>query len=161
MADRGLYQKHSLDYPLLKDFATYLEKELCNENFKQEVENVARFLFYADPQQLSLLFVRHREKLRQYLCELSGAKLSKQTQQNYLKSLKRFLVYYTVSTSLRRDDGELHADCKDFIDFIGCGWHGNLGVVCGEDNPQWLFVSADAFNHVHRGIPFGRNVLYK
>ncbi|XP_076580319.1 uncharacterized protein LOC143316317 [Chaetodon auriga] len=38
MAQRGLYQRHSLDYPLLKDFGLYLERELCNENFKQEEE---------------------------------------------------------------------------------------------------------------------------
>lgn len=42
MAEKGLYKKHSLDHPLLKDFATYLEKDLLNENFKQEV----RILFY-------------------------------------------------------------------------------------------------------------------
>lgn len=42
MAEKGLYKKHSLDHPLLKGFATYLEKDLLNENFKQEV----RILFY-------------------------------------------------------------------------------------------------------------------
>ncbi|XP_028297524.1 uncharacterized protein LOC114459484, partial [Gouania willdenowi] len=119
MADKGLYQKHSLDHPLLKDFATYLEKELCNENFKQEVDNVARYLYYADPQTPSLRFVMDREKLRAYMCELSDAKLSKQTQLNYLKSLKRFLYFHTVNTSLSRDDAELHAQCKGFMEFIG------------------------------------------
>ncbi|XP_070814255.1 uncharacterized protein [Chaetodon trifascialis] len=72
-----------------------------------------------DPQKPSLQFVRNREKIQQYLCELSEAKLTKQTQMNYLKSLKRFLVYHTVNTSLRREDETLHADCKDFIDYIG------------------------------------------
>ncbi|XP_076581819.1 uncharacterized protein LOC143317613 [Chaetodon auriga] len=119
MAQRGLYQRHSLDYPLLKDFGLYLERELCNENFKQEVENVARYLYYFDPQQPSLQFVRNREKIRQYLCELSRAKLTKQTQINYLKSLKRFLMYHTINTNLRREDQTLHGDCKDFIDYIG------------------------------------------
>ncbi|MGL4353265.1 MAG: hypothetical protein ACRCTP_04935 [Aeromonas popoffii] len=37
MAEKGLYQKHSLDHPLLKVFAMYLEKALVNEHFKQEV----------------------------------------------------------------------------------------------------------------------------
>ncbi|XP_076579912.1 uncharacterized protein LOC143316080 [Chaetodon auriga] len=119
MAQRGLYQRHSLDYPLLKDFGLYLERELCNENFKQEVENVARYLYSFDPQQPSLQFVRNREKIRQYLCELSRAKLTKQTQMNYLKSLKRFLMYHTINTNLRREDQTLHGDCKDFIDYIG------------------------------------------
>ncbi|KAI7790575.1 reverse transcriptase, partial [Triplophysa rosa] len=67
-------------------FATYLEKDLQNEHFKQEVENVARFLHFMDPQQPSLLFVRNREKSKLYLDE---AKLTKQTPLNHLKSLKR------------------------------------------------------------------------
>ncbi|XP_034551720.1 uncharacterized protein LOC117821497 isoform X2 [Notolabrus celidotus] len=119
MAEKGLYQKHSLDHPLLKDFGTYLEKDLGNENFKQEVENVARFLFYVNPRQPSLEFVRDRAKIQQYLRELSDAKLTKQTQQNYLKSLKRFLVYHTVNTNLRHEDENLYGDCKYFMDFIG------------------------------------------
>ncbi|XP_041799710.1 uncharacterized protein LOC121611295 isoform X2 [Chelmon rostratus] len=119
MAEKGLYEKHSMDYPLLKDFATYLEKDLQNENYKQEVDNVARFLYYADPQAPSLEFVRNREKISQYLRELSEAKLTKQTQQNYLKSLKRFLSYHTVNTNLRHVDRPLFEDCKHFIEFIG------------------------------------------
>lgn len=49
-----------------------------------------------DPQAPSLEFVRNRDKITQYLRELSEAKLTKQTQQNYLKSLKRLvhLVFF-------------------------------------------------------------------
>lgn len=42
MAEKGLYRRHSLEHPLLKEFATYLEKDLQNENYKQEV----RILFH-------------------------------------------------------------------------------------------------------------------
>ncbi|KAG7455566.1 hypothetical protein JOB18_000383 [Solea senegalensis] len=119
METMGLYKKHSLDYPLLRDFGNYLEKELYNENFKQEVENVSRYLYYVDSLAPSLEFVRNREKLREYLRRLSEAKLKKQTQLNYLKSLKRFLLYHTVNTNLRQDDQDLHAECKHFIEYIG------------------------------------------
>ncbi|XP_038550946.1 uncharacterized protein LOC119884641 [Micropterus salmoides] len=98
MAERGLYNKHSLEHPLLKGFATYLEKDLYNENFKQEVENVARFLYYMDPQSLR-------------------GKLKTQTQLNYLNSLKRFLTYHTVYTNLRNEDEKLHEDCRQFIEY--------------------------------------------
>lgn len=60
-----------------------------------QVENVARFLHFMDPKQPSLLFVRDREKTKQYLRELSEAKLTRQTQLTYLKSLRR-LVWYDV-----------------------------------------------------------------
>ncbi|XP_028296774.1 uncharacterized protein LOC114458554 [Gouania willdenowi] len=136
MADKGLYQKHSLDHPLLKDFATYLEKELCNENIKQEVDNVSRYLYYVDPQTPSLRFVMNREKLRAYMCELSDAKLSKQTQLNYLKSLKRFLYFHTVNTSLSRDDVELHAQCKGFMEFIGLRQKVCSKQVVQRDHPE-------------------------
>ncbi|KAF0022190.1 hypothetical protein F2P81_025556 [Scophthalmus maximus] len=74
---------------------------------------------YVNPERPSLQFVNNREKLRQYLRDLSEAKLKKQTQQNYLKSLKRFLHFHTVQTNLRHEDEALHTECKHFIDFIG------------------------------------------
>ncbi|CAK6977843.1 uncharacterized protein LOC121611917 [Scomber scombrus] len=77
------------------------------------------FLYYVDPQAPSLEFVRNRDKIRQYLRELSKATLTKQTQQNYLKSLKRFLLYHTVNTNLRHHDPALYEDCEHFIEFLG------------------------------------------
>lgn len=56
------------------------------------MENVARFMYYVDPARPSFLFVQQREKLQEYLRKLSEAKLSKQTQLNYLKSLKRLVA---------------------------------------------------------------------
>ncbi|XP_034025740.1 uncharacterized protein LOC117510222 isoform X2 [Thalassophryne amazonica] len=118
MAEMGLHQKHSLDHPLLRDFGKYLLNDLDNENYKQEVENVARFLFYMDPARPSLLFVRDRERTKEYLRKLSEAHLTKQTQVNYLKSLKRFLKYHTVCTNLVLDDRDLHTDTKHYIEYI-------------------------------------------
>ncbi|XP_049425575.1 uncharacterized protein LOC125884641 [Epinephelus fuscoguttatus] len=119
MAEKGLYRRHSTDHPLLRDFAIYLSKDLNNENYKQEVENVARVLFYMDPAQPSLQFVRDREKTKEYIRQLSEAQLTKQTQVNYLKSLKRFLHYHTVSTNLLFNDPDLHSHAKHYMEFIG------------------------------------------
>ncbi|XP_072563142.1 uncharacterized protein [Paramormyrops kingsleyae] len=119
MAEKGLYRKHSLDHPLLKGFATYLERDLQNENFKQEVENVARFLCFMNPQEPSLEFVKEREKTRHFFSELTEAKLTKQTQINYIKSLKRFLKYHTIDTDLRSNNERLWRDAKHFIDYLG------------------------------------------
>ncbi|XP_072563161.1 uncharacterized protein [Paramormyrops kingsleyae] len=116
MQEKGLYRKHSLDHPLLKGFATYLEKDLLNENFKQEVENASRFMFYMNPLKPSLEFVREREKARLFFRELSEAGLSGQTQVNYLKSLRRFLKYHTVITDLRHDSRGLWNDAKFFME---------------------------------------------
>nr|XP_023668575.1 uncharacterized protein LOC111844373 [Paramormyrops kingsleyae] len=119
MQEKGLYRKHSLDHPLLKGFATYLEKDLLNENFKQEVENVSRFMFFVNPKEPSLEFVREREKTKLFFRELTEAGLSRQTQVNYMKSLKRFLKYHTVATDLRRDDIALWNEARFFVEYLG------------------------------------------
>ncbi|KAF4070730.1 hypothetical protein AMELA_G00276870 [Ameiurus melas] len=116
---KGLYKKHSTDHAMLRGFFSFLQRDLQNENPNQEVEDVARFLCYMDPRAPSLEFVRDREKTQQFFRELTGVGLSKQTQLNYMKSLKRFLTYQTISTNLRHDDNDLHTDCREFIDFLG------------------------------------------
>ncbi|KAL7852899.1 hypothetical protein SRHO_G00186840 [Serrasalmus rhombeus] len=118
MASLGYYKKHSLDHDLLVSFAKFLQFDMSNENFKQEVENVARFLYFMDPQQASLLFVRQHEKSREYFLKLSEAGLSKQTVQNYIKSVKRFLKFHTGSTDLCFTDRVLHEDCKNYISLL-------------------------------------------
>ncbi|XP_049325546.1 uncharacterized protein LOC125785635 isoform X3 [Astyanax mexicanus] len=118
MSSLGLYKKHSLDHSLLAKFAKFLQSDLWNENFKQEVENVARFLYYMDPQQASLQFVRQHEKTREYFLKLSEAGLCKQTVQNYIKSVKRFLKFHVGSTNLCFEDRVLHADCQNYVLFL-------------------------------------------
>ncbi|KAG9261351.1 hypothetical protein AMEX_G24872 [Astyanax mexicanus] len=118
MSSLGLYKKHSLDHILLAKFAKFLQSDLRNENFKQEVENVARFLYYMDPQQASLQFVRQHEKTREYFLKLSEAGLCKQTVQNYIKSVKRFLNFHVGSTNLCFEDRVLHADCQNYVLFL-------------------------------------------
>ena len=54
---------------------------------------MARFLYYMNPREASLEFVRDKEKTRRYLRELHDAKLTNQTQLNYLKSLKRLVAF--------------------------------------------------------------------
>ncbi|KAG9331070.1 hypothetical protein JZ751_020291 [Albula glossodonta] len=118
MAKAGLYKKHSLDHPLLKGFISYLKKDLANENYKQEVDNVARYLYFMDPTEPNLKFVRSPERTREYYYKLVGAKLCTQTVKNYIKSLKRFLKYQTACTRLMLKNRDLHQDCKKFIDFL-------------------------------------------
>ena len=47
MLEKGLYQRHSLDHPLLKDFGNYLRKDLLNENYMQEVRTTIEHCFYS------------------------------------------------------------------------------------------------------------------
>ena len=40
MLEKGLHERHSLDHPLLRDFAKHLEKDLLNESYKPEVRTI-------------------------------------------------------------------------------------------------------------------------
>uniref|UniRef100_A0A3B1IDY1 Si:dkeyp-87d1.1 n=1 Tax=Astyanax mexicanus TaxID=7994 RepID=A0A3B1IDY1_ASTMX len=115
MASAGLYFKHSTAHPLLKSFAHYLEVDLENDNFTQEVENVARFMYFMDPKQPSLLFVHQTERTREYFNTLSEVGLSKQTVHNYIKSVK-----ILTEGSLQPKDcwAVLEAANKDFLAVI-------------------------------------------
>ncbi|XP_057693449.1 uncharacterized protein LOC130916608 [Corythoichthys intestinalis] len=118
MAQMGLDKKHSVDHPLLKEFAQYLHEDLGIDNYKQEVENVARFMYFMDPSQPSLLFVRDREKTWEYLRKLNAAHLCKQTQISHLKNIRRFLVHSSANTNLYRTDEKLSREVVMYMDFI-------------------------------------------
>ncbi|XP_013855926.1 uncharacterized protein LOC106511726 [Austrofundulus limnaeus] len=119
MMQKGLYQKHSRDHKLLKEYATFLHKDKGLDNYRQDVDNVARYLHYMDPSGPSLRFVMQpRDKTKQYLRDLQEAKLKKRTQVNYLKSLRRFLYFHTYDADLKQEDPVLHAHCVDFLDFL-------------------------------------------
>ncbi|CAL8236693.1 unnamed protein product [Arctogadus glacialis] len=112
MYEKGLYNRHSLDHPLLQAFAMHLNKEKNIQNYKQEVENVSRFLYFVNNEEASLQFVYQRQKLDVFLKEITG--LTKRTQSNYLKSLKRFLNFHTDRTNLHSMDADLHEECTEY-----------------------------------------------
>ncbi len=49
-------------------------------------------MYFMDPTEPNLMFVQQVEKVREYFNVLSSTKLSKQTVQNYWKSLKRSVM---------------------------------------------------------------------
>ncbi|CAL9688300.1 unnamed protein product [Knipowitschia caucasica] len=118
MAAMGLYGIHPMDHPLLKDFATFLKETKKFENFIQDVRNVSRFLFYANPEEASLQFVNNRELLRLFIRRLTGAQLKAQSRLNYLKSLKLFLDFHTHYSDLAKENAVLYEQCVNFIDFL-------------------------------------------
>uniref|UniRef100_A0AAZ3RA98 Uncharacterized protein n=1 Tax=Oncorhynchus tshawytscha TaxID=74940 RepID=A0AAZ3RA98_ONCTS len=111
----GLYQKHPLDCDLLAGFGKFLRDDNNIPNFKQEVANVSRFLFYMDSNKPSLDFVNNLEKSRSFFTKLADIGQKKQTIANYMKNLKRFLRYIIAITSLIQTDRALFEQCKHFL----------------------------------------------
>ncbi|XP_041111404.1 uncharacterized protein LOC121318606 [Polyodon spathula] len=114
MKEHGLYEKHNTDSDLLSGFKKYLRDDLGIPHCKQEVDNVARFLYFMDAQEPGLQFVRDIEKTRSFFTKLSHIGLKKQTVTNFLKNLKRFLRYIIYNTTLSSTDTLLYRDCRAF-----------------------------------------------
>ncbi|XP_073472832.1 uncharacterized protein [Aquarana catesbeiana] len=89
MRKGGLYERHSLKAPMLKEFATYLHETLVMENYKQEVEDVVRFLYFMNPKRVNLHFVKDIGKVNTFI------------------SLKRHLKNRTISGYLKHECTEL------------------------------------------------------
>ncbi|KAM9492395.1 uncharacterized protein ACWYII_004282 isoform 2-T2 [Salvelinus alpinus] len=113
MQSSGLYQKHPLDCDLLAGFGKYLRDDNNIPNFKQEVANVSRFLFYMDSNKPSLDFVNNLEKSRSFFTKLADIGQKKQTIANYMKNLKRFIRYNM--TRLIQTDRAVFEQCKHFL----------------------------------------------
>ncbi|XP_063818596.1 uncharacterized protein LOC135056855 [Pseudophryne corroboree] len=118
MHTAGMYSKHSMRTPLIKGFRNYLVKTLEVCNSKQEVENVARYLYFMDPQKASMEFVENIEKTNLYFTKLGETGLCSQTQFNYLKSIRRFIQYQTTATNLGATDPQLFQACRHFLKVI-------------------------------------------
>ncbi|XP_068115862.1 uncharacterized protein [Hyperolius riggenbachi] len=115
MKKAGLYKRHSLNAPLLKSFALYLQENLRVKRYQQEVEDVARFLYFMNPRSVNLNFVKDIERVNQFLTKLSGI-LKSQTIFNYLKHVRRFVNFQIKSTNLRMNKRSLFRDCSYFMD---------------------------------------------
>ncbi|XP_077127888.1 uncharacterized protein LOC143783364 [Ranitomeya variabilis] len=114
MKTAGLYKRHSLTHPILQRFADYLQNTLRVQNYKQEVENVARFLYFMDPVQVTLNFVLDIERAISFFNKLQDLKLASQTIFNYLKHLKRFIHHQLRATNLAHENRELYNSFKIF-----------------------------------------------
>ncbi|KAM4048863.1 uncharacterized protein ACNLHF_015557 [Anomaloglossus baeobatrachus] len=115
MKEAGLYRQHSLEDPMIKGFASYLQHTLGVTNYRQEVENVARFLYYMNPQRANLEFVKDIEKANFFFTKLRELSLENQTVFNYLKNIRRFMTYQMRGTNLSAQRLQLFQSCNFFM----------------------------------------------
>ncbi|XP_056408788.1 uncharacterized protein LOC130316815 [Hyla sarda] len=108
MTEAGMYKRHSLEKKPISDFASYLSKTLGVVRYKQEVENVARFLYYMDNEKPSLKFIYNIQKTNKYFAKLLDIGNTNQTVFNYMKNLKRFISYLMDATDLSITDKEAY-----------------------------------------------------
>ncbi|PIO14076.1 hypothetical protein AB205_0098570 [Aquarana catesbeiana] len=113
MRKGGLYERHSLKAPMLKEFTTYLNETLEMENYKQEIEDVARFLYFMNPKRVNLHFVKDIGKVNTFIS--LKRHLKNRTISGYLKHVRRFVTYQVKGTNLSVKDPELFQHCTFFM----------------------------------------------
>ncbi|KAM4048967.1 uncharacterized protein ACNLHF_026363 [Anomaloglossus baeobatrachus] len=119
MREAGLYKRHAINLEPISGFVKYLSKTLSVIRYKQEVENVARFLYYMDNNSPSLKFVYNIEKTNDYFSMLLEIGNTHQTVFNYLKNVKRFIYYSLNATSLAYKDKETYQAANTFFLQLG------------------------------------------
>ncbi|XP_077136625.1 uncharacterized protein LOC143793494 isoform X2 [Ranitomeya variabilis] len=119
MAETGMYMRHSLDLEPIAGFARYLSKTLQVVRYKQEVENVARFLYFMDKEKPSLKFLYDIEKTNDYFCKLLEIGNTHQTVFNYMKNVKRFIRYLMNATSLPHKDQKTSGAAGTYLGRLG------------------------------------------
>ncbi|XP_056407571.1 uncharacterized protein LOC130301099 isoform X2 [Hyla sarda] len=119
MADAGMYKRHSVELEPLAGFQKFLSKTLRIVRYKQEVENVARFLFFANKKKPALDFIYNIEKSYDYFDKLLEIGNTHQTVFNYLKNVKRFVSYLMNATSLVFRDKETYSAAGIYLSQLG------------------------------------------
>ncbi|XP_077109585.1 uncharacterized protein LOC143766084 [Ranitomeya variabilis] len=115
MMAAGLYKRHSLQDPLLVGFSNYLQHTLGVRYFRQEVADVARFLFYMNPKVANLDFVKDVQRVHSFFTKLRHLNLANQTIFNYLKHVRRFMTYNLRASNLFERNRALFKSCEFFL----------------------------------------------
>ncbi|XP_063814060.1 uncharacterized protein LOC135054707 [Pseudophryne corroboree] len=118
MQDAGMYAKHSKRTPLLQNFKRHLKDTLDVRNCKQEVENVSRYLYFMDPQEACMDFVKDIVKTNMFFTKLKNIGLKSQTLCGYLKNIRRFVYYHTTATNMGVEEPHLYHACIRFLGAI-------------------------------------------
>ncbi|XP_041418353.1 uncharacterized protein LOC108705534 isoform X2 [Xenopus laevis] len=114
MKEAGLYNRHPSSAPLLKAFTDFLTRTLGVTRYKQEVENVARFLYFMNPQDANLAFVKDIQRTNEFFLKLQEI-VSHQTVFTYLKHVRRFVKFQIDNTNLFATDLSMHNACNNFM----------------------------------------------
>ncbi|OCT75034.1 hypothetical protein XELAEV_18034021mg [Xenopus laevis] len=113
MREAGLYNRFPLNAPLLKAFTNFLTRSFGVTRYKQEVENVSRFLYFMNPQDANLTFVKNLQRTEFFTRQQEI--VTHQTAFSYLKHVRRFVNFEIDNTNLLSTDPLLYSACKKFI----------------------------------------------
>ncbi|XP_077110575.1 uncharacterized protein LOC143766645 isoform X4 [Ranitomeya variabilis] len=111
LSEAGLQQKHDLASPTLTRFKEYLQKTHSEMSVERMVDNVARFLYYVSPEEITLDFLKEFDKTMAYFDTLSKLKTAEQTLKKYIGNVRQLVFFLTGDLD---EETKIHA--KSFLE---------------------------------------------
>ncbi|XP_077112523.1 uncharacterized protein LOC143767887 [Ranitomeya variabilis] len=108
----GFHNKYDIDLPVLISFKQYLEKNFSELCIRQMVENVSRYLYFMNPDGISLEFMNDLENTKRFVSTLLSLKTSRCTVKKYLKHSQHF-VRFAISEDFPNDIGDDRKQAAD------------------------------------------------
>uniref|UniRef100_A0A8C1S358 Si:dkey-23a23.2 n=1 Tax=Cyprinus carpio TaxID=7962 RepID=A0A8C1S358_CYPCA len=173
MKEAGLHNKFPAQAKLLVDFKKYLIVSKKVLNWKQEVDNVSRFLRYLQPTGIepSLDFLSKTKEAQDFLTALKRTDMSSATVHNYIKSMNRFLEYLTLRLDFQKRDPQLRTNCQRYTKILETLWKTVLkshdektsdsrpeGTPCIKDCQKILREAKPDFLWIHENLLMGKKV---
>ncbi|XP_044143056.1 uncharacterized protein LOC122932613 isoform X2 [Bufo gargarizans] len=128
LAEAGIYRKHDLGCPLLESFKHYLKLHYTLPTIKQIMENVARYLYFVNPHEITLEFISHPEKTKAFIQTFFDSKTSEGTVKLYVSHIGLFVKFVLSEQFPNAIEEITKQDAKIFL--------ARLKKMTGETNPK-------------------------
>ncbi|XP_059364909.1 uncharacterized protein si:dkey-23a23.2 [Carassius carassius] len=171
--EEGLLDKFPARAGLLVDFKNYLTMSKKVPNWKQEIDNVSRFLRYLHPTEIepSLDFLSKSRETQDFLTALKHTDVSSATIHNYIKSMNRFLEYLMLRLDFQKRDPQLSTNCQRYANMLKTLQKTVLkshddktsdsrpeGTPCIKDCQKILREAKPDFLCIHKNLLIGKKV---
>ncbi|XP_073416500.1 uncharacterized protein [Dendrobates tinctorius] len=104
-------QKHDVTSPVLTSFKESLQKTYSEVSVERMVNNVARFLSYVSPGEITPNFMKELDKTMAYFDALSKLKRDENTMKKYIANVRQLVLFLTGDLD---EEAKIHA--KSFLE---------------------------------------------
>ncbi|KAM4035015.1 uncharacterized protein ACNLHF_021720 [Anomaloglossus baeobatrachus] len=116
LSEAGLQLKHDIKSPMLTSFKDYLRKTLSATSVVPMVDNVAKFLYYVSPKEITLDFIKNFDNTMAYFDVLSKLKTAEKTMKKYIGNVRRLVIFLTEGNYSGDLDEETKSGAKSFLE---------------------------------------------
>ncbi|XP_073437094.1 uncharacterized protein [Dendrobates tinctorius] len=115
LSEAGMYKKHDINSPMLTRFKTFLQATHKEISAEAMVDHVAKFLYFINPEEITLDFINESDKTKAYFDELTK-KNTQNTIQKYLRNVRQFVIFVRDNCPDTVDEEETKVNAKRFLE---------------------------------------------